>query len=146
MNRHMTELMQSCNYHIYALRRSRPLLTLESTKMVVLYSATHLDYCNSLPYGASSDNPGKLQVMQNALARVVCQAARTRNATDMRHTLHWLPVKQCVDYQLAVLTHKVRQSGSPSYLSSLISDYVPSRSLLQRPGINSLLTVVLHLV
>ena len=33
------------------------------------------------------------------------------------------------EYKLAVLTYKARQSGSPSYLASLISDYVPSRSL-----------------
>ena len=31
--------------------------------------------------------------------------------------------------KLAVLTYKARQSGSPSYLASLISDYAPSRSL-----------------
>ena len=38
-------------------------------------------------------------------------------------------MKQLIDYKLAVLTYKARQSGSPSYLASLISDYVPSRSL-----------------
>jgi len=31
MNRHVTELVRSCNYHIRALRHIRPLLTLEST-------------------------------------------------------------------------------------------------------------------
>ena len=92
--------------------------------------AARLDYCNSLLHGTCSDNLGKLQVTQNALARIVCQAARTcSDATEMRRQLHWLAVKQRIDYKLAVLTYKARQSGSPSYLSSLISDYVPSRSL-----------------
>jgi len=36
MNRHVTELVRSCNYHIRALRHIRPLLTLESTKIVAL--------------------------------------------------------------------------------------------------------------
>ena len=46
----------------------RPLLTLESTKMVALGIFTvRLDYCNSLLYGTSSDNFRKLQVTQNAL-------------------------------------------------------------------------------
>jgi len=56
------------------------------------------------------------------------------------HTLHWLPMKQCIDYKLAVLTYKARHSGSPPYLASLISDYVPSclprslhKLLLNRP-------------
>ena len=112
MNRHVTESMRSCNYHI------RLLLTLEFTKMVALgIVAARLDYCNSLVYGPSSDNLWKLQVTQNALARVVCQAARTSSATELRHTLHWLPVKQRIDYKLAVLTYKATQSGSPSYVS-----------------------------
>ena len=66
---------------------------------------------------------------QNALVRVVCQAVRTCSATELCRQLHWLPVKQRINYKLAVLTYKARQSGSPSYLASLISDYVPSRSL-----------------
>jgi len=63
------------------------------------------------------------------MARVVCQAARTCSATELRRQLHWLPVQQCIDYKLAVLTYKVRQSGSLSYLASLISDHVSSRLL-----------------
>ena len=89
MNCHVTELVQSCNYHIRALRHIRPLLTLESTKMVALgIVAAHLDYCNLLLYGTSSVNLRKLQVTQNALARVVCQAARTYSATEQRRQLH----------------------------------------------------------
>jgi len=57
------------------------------------------------------------------------KAARTCSATELRRTVHWLPVKQRIDYKLAVLTCKARQSGSPSYLASLICDYVPSRLL-----------------
>ena len=130
VNRHVTELMRSCNSHIRALRHINPLLTLKSTKMVALGIVTaHLDYCNSFLYDTSSDNLRKLQVTQNALARVVCQAARTCSATELRHTLHWLPMKQRINYKLTVLTYKARQSGSQSYLASLISDYVPSCSL-----------------
>ena len=36
VNRHVTELVRSCNYLNHALRHIRPLLTLESTKMVAL--------------------------------------------------------------------------------------------------------------
>ena len=39
--------------------------------------AARLDYCNSLLYGTCSYNLRKLQVTQNALVRIVCQAART---------------------------------------------------------------------
>jgi len=50
MNRHVTELVRSCNYHIHALRHIRPLLMLEYTKMVALsIVAVCLDYCNLAP-------------------------------------------------------------------------------------------------
>jgi len=113
-----------------ALRHFHLLLTMESTKMIVLsIVAACLDYCNSLLYHMSIDNLWKFQVTQNALARAVCQAARTSSATKLCRTLHWLPVKQRTDYKLTVLTYKARQSESPSYLASLISDYAPSHSL-----------------
>ena len=38
-------------------------------------------------------------------------------------------MKQRVDYQLAVIAYKTRSTGVPAYLSTLIEDYVPSRSL-----------------
>jgi len=33
------------------------------------------------------------------------QAAKTCSATELRRTLHWLPVKQRIDYKLTVLTY-----------------------------------------
>ena len=89
MNHHETELVRSCNYHIRALQHIRPLLTLESTKMVALDIVSEcLDYCNSFLYDTSSDNLRKLQVTQNALARVVCQAARTCIDTKLCRIMH----------------------------------------------------------
>jgi len=98
MNRHITELVRSCNYHI------RALLTLESTKMVALgIVAARLDYCNSLLYGTSSDNLRKLQVTQNAHDQSCMPSCENIcSATELRRQLHWLPVKQCINYKLAV--------------------------------------------
>lgn len=79
-------------------------------------------------YSTSVDNRHKLLVMQNALARLVCQVTRTCSATEVRHTRHWLPVKQCIDYKLTILTFKAKQSWT--YLASLISNYIPDRSLI----------------
>ena len=31
--------------------------------------------------------------------------------------LHWLPVRQRIDYKLAVLTYKIRNTSTPAYLS-----------------------------
>jgi len=31
--------------------------------------------------------------------------------------LHWLPIRQRIDYTLAVLTFKIRRSSTPAYLA-----------------------------
>ena len=71
MDRHVTEVVRSCNYHIQALRHIRPLLTFDAANVI------GLDYANALLYGTSAANIHRLQVVRNSLARVICQASFT---------------------------------------------------------------------
>ena len=49
-------------------------------------------------------------------------------STLLKH-LHWLPVSACIHFKIALLTFKSLHTIAPSYLSSLIQPYVPSRAL-----------------
>jgi len=71
----------------------------------------------------------KLQRTQNNLARVVCQSRGRTDARPLLHSLHWLPVRQRVTYKLAVLTHKVRTTATPTYLCELVQTRAPPRAL-----------------
>jgi len=79
-----------------------------------------MDYCNALLSGAPAATFDRLQRAQNNLARVVCQSRGRTDARQLLHSLHWLPVRQRVTYKLAVLTHKVRTTVTPTYLSELV--------------------------
>jgi len=46
----------------------------------------------------------------------------------IRRQLHWLPIRQRITYKLAVITNKT-STGNPAYLSHLIHDYQPARTL-----------------
>jgi len=66
---------------------------------------------------------------------VVCQC-HCRGRTDARpllQSLHLLPVRQSVIYKVALLTHKVRATATPAYLSDLVvvqaHAHVPPRAL-----------------
>jgi len=74
-------------------------------------------------------NLGRLQVAQNSLARVFCQAPRSASATKLRQQLHWLPIRQRITYKISPITYKTRTTGTPTYLSNLIHDYIPTRTL-----------------
>ena len=93
---HVTEVVRSCNYHIRALRHIRPLLTPDVAQMLAHSIVTsRLDYNNALLSGIpASDKLDRLQVAQNSLARVVCQASRFASATELRRQLHWLNIRQ----------------------------------------------------
>ena len=95
MDRHVTRVVCSCNYHIRALRHIRPLLTPDVVKMLTHSIVTsRLDCANALLSGTTPGNLDRLQMAQNSLARVVCQASRSASATKLRQQLHWLPIRQ----------------------------------------------------
>jgi hypothetical protein len=128
-NQHVASICKSCFYHIRSLRHIRNSLTDEMAKSVALaLVSSRLDYANSLLYHTSPANIIKLQRVQNTLAKIVSK----RNLTDTKEilrTLHWLPIKWRIDFKIATLTYKIKQSGAPSYLTSAINSYAPSRVL-----------------
>jgi len=60
---------------------------------------------------------------------VVRQAQRSASATKLRQQLHWLPVRQRINYKLSVITFRMRSTGNPAYLHHLIHDYLPACTL-----------------
>ena len=108
----------------------RPLLTLDTAKTIAAsIVGSRLDYCNSLLYGVSQANINRLQHAQNVLTRVVAQAPSTISSADIRRDLHWLPINHRISYKISLLTWKALYIAEPSYLSELISPYVPARTL-----------------
>ena len=90
---------------------------------------SRLDYCNSLMYGTSKVSIGRLQRVQNDLARVVLQAAWNSSSKPLLKHLYWLPVQQGIIFKIALVTFNVRTFEQPSYLHSLLDNYIPSRNL-----------------
>jgi len=77
----------------------------------------------------SQANIDRLQRAQNVLARVVAQAPSTISSVDICRDLHWLPINHRISYNLCLLTWKALYTAEPSYLSELISPYIPARTL-----------------
>jgi len=65
---------------------------------------------------------------QNAAARAVLNKT-TGNSQQLCKSLHWLPIKQRIDYKIALLTFKIIKTGCPSYLLSHLKIAEPTRSL-----------------
>ena len=89
LNRHVTDIVRGCSYHTRALRHSRPLSNLSIARMVAQRVVTsQLDYCNGLLYTSARNMEPleRLQVAQNSLARVICQATWSASSTKLRRS------------------------------------------------------------
>ena len=94
------------------ISRVRNSLTYETCATTVQsYVMSRLDFCNALLYGAHDYQLERLQKVQNYAARVIARVPRYvlvdgvrkyQHITPTLAALHWLPIKQRVQYKTAL--------------------------------------------
>jgi hypothetical protein len=131
LTKHISSVCSSSYFIIRQIRQMRS--SLDHNSAVLLANAlvsSKLDFCNSLYYGLPHSSIHRLQLVQNSLARVVCPSVRRRDhITPVLQKLHWLPVPSRINYKIALITYKTLHCKSPTYLKSLLSEYIPTRCL-----------------
>ena len=88
-----------------------------SKTLVQAFVSCRLDYCNSLFFGISEGLMNRLQSVQNAAARLVTGTRRSDHISPVLRQLHWLPVRQRVDFKVATFVHQSLSGISPPYLA-----------------------------
>jgi hypothetical protein len=130
MSSHVSSLVKSANFHLRGIGRIRKYLDVKSAEKVIhAFISSRLDTCNSLLYGLPETLLTRLQKVQNTAARVLTRSKPSDHITPVLHGLHWLPVKQRIEYKLLVLTYRSLNGLAPPYLTELLHSYQPSRSL-----------------
>ena len=71
----------------------------------------------------------KLQKCQNSAARVITRTPKRHHMTPVLYKLHWLPVRQRIQYKMLLITYKCYYNQGPDYLKDLLTKHVPSRKL-----------------
>ena len=69
------------------------------------------------------------QLALNAAARVLTKTSKYDHITPILEQLHWLPVKQRIQYKILLLTWKIVHKMAPVYMEELLNLYIPQRSL-----------------
>ena len=115
---HVSSLCRSVYYQLRQLRLVVRSITQDAAKIVVqAFISSRLDYCNSLLCGIAGNLLQKLQSVQNAAARLITKTGRWEHITPVLRELHWLPVRQRIDFKLAVLVYKVLHGQLPQYVA-----------------------------
>ncbi|KAI5097846.1 hypothetical protein C0J45_11573, partial [Silurus meridionalis] len=131
---HVNNITRIAFFHLRNIAKIRNMMMLQdAVKLVDAFVTSRLDYCNALLSGCVSKCINKLQLVQNAAARVL---------TRSRKYDHITPVLISIDYKILLLTYKALNALTPQYLSELLYQYNPSRSLRSQ---NSGLLVVLRI-
>jgi len=71
--------------------------------------------------------PVRVQSVQNAAARLVTGTRRCDHTTPVLRQLHWLPVRQRVDFKVATFVHRIsRPSVAVWHFADVLSRRLPS--------------------
>ena len=106
---------------IYNLRRIRKYFDQDSMKSVVHACITSKsDYCNSVLYGLPDSQIVKLQRVQNTCARLICNLPKFAHVTPLIRDLHWLPVRQRIEFKMLVIVFKALNGQAPRYINELL--------------------------
>ncbi|KAI5104189.1 hypothetical protein C0J45_5815, partial [Silurus meridionalis] len=125
---HINQVSKTAFFHLRNISKLRNMLSIsDAEKLVHAFMTSRIDYCNALLGGCPASLINKLQLVQNAAARVLTRSRKYDHITPILSSLHWLPVKFRIDYKL--LTYKTLNGLATMYLSSLLIRYNPSHSL-----------------
>ncbi len=97
--------------------------------MIHAFITSKFDYCNSLYTGISQTALSRLQLVQNAAARLLTRSQKRDHITPVLQSLHWLPVRYRVDFKILLIVYKSLNGMAPSYISDLLIEHNVTRSL-----------------
>ena len=129
-NKHIQNVCRSSYYHIRALKHIRSSLSEDVAKTIACaFVSSRLDYSNSVWFGISKSNISRLQRVQNSLARVVTRSRRNDHITPILKRLHWLPISYRIQFKIATLTFKMRETGHSEHFKQIVADRLPTIAL-----------------
>ncbi len=88
--------------------------------LIHVFMTSRLDKCNDLLGGISARLINKLQMVQNAAARVLSRTRKYEHISPVLST-----IKHRIDFKILLITYKALNGLAPQYLSELLSHYSP---------------------
>ena len=130
MDVQVRRICQSVYYHIRNVNSIRKILTFDTAATIIHALITsRIDNGNSLLFGITDHLLHKLQLLQNAAARILTKTRKFDHITPILKDLHWLPVRQRIHFKLLLLTWKALHGTSPTYIANILVPYHPKRTL-----------------
>ena len=115
------QICKSGWFHLSRIGRIRSYLDQKSIEILVhAFITSRLDLNNCLLLGLPKNLLKKIQVLQNASARLVKRVPKFSHITNTLMELHWLPVPQRIEYKTLLLVFKALHDLAPMYVRDLL--------------------------
>ena len=126
MSDQINNICKSVRFQLRSVSQIRKYITKDACNHVVRsHVLSRLDYCN----GLLTDIPGvqlrRLQRLQNWAARIIFKVGRRHDPSLLLISLHWLPVKERVQFKIMLLVYKTFHNQAPKYIDNCLELYVP---------------------
>jgi hypothetical protein len=130
MNDFVIQTCRACYLHLRDIAAISNALSRPAREQLVhSLISSRLDYCNVLLAGAPAYLLKKLQRVQNMAARVVLRSSKWSSATANLKQLHWLPVRERIQFKTLLLAYKALHGMGPTYLTEMLTWHQPARVL-----------------
>ena len=101
---HIAKKCQVATLNLKRIRSIRHLITTDiAVSLCLSLCISHMDYCNSVLYGLPKSSLDKFQRIQNMCACLVLRKNMRESATQCLQELHWLPIKQRIEFKMLTL-------------------------------------------
>ncbi|XDV14238.1 hypothetical protein PO909_002414, partial [Leuciscus waleckii] len=108
---HVSSICKTASFHLKNISKLRHMLSMTNAEQLVhAFMTSRLDYCNALLGGCPARLINKLQLVQNAAARVLTRTRKYDHISPVLSTLHWLPIKHRIHFKI---TYKALNGLAP---------------------------------
>lgn len=129
-DRRINAVFQSSFFQLKLLSKAKSFLTFaEFGGVSHAFISSRLDYCNSLYIGMSQSNISRLQMVQNAAARLLTGIRKFDHISPILQSLHWLPICNRTDFKNLFFVFKALNGLAPKYLPVLLNQNNSARIL-----------------
>ena len=125
-DKQISTVVKSSFFQLRSIAKIKKMLSMKDLQTVIhAFITSRLDYCNSLYFGLPKSSLDRLQLVQNAAARLLTGTRKREHITPVLASLHWLPVKFRIDFKILLYVFK----ALPQYICDLLTPYPTPRSL-----------------
>lgn len=129
-DKQISAVVRASFFQLRLLSKVKPFLSRHDLeKAIHAFISSRIDYCNALYFGISQSSLHRLQLVQNAAARLLTSSSRYTHITPILSSLHWLPVRFRIDFKILMFVFRALHGLAPLYLSDILILHRPSRAL-----------------